>query len=33
MNKAKLVRGYIKDRMVSLDIIHELYTITPTRSI
>jgi len=29
MNKAKLVRGYIKDRMVSLDIIHELYTITP----
>lgn len=29
MNKAKLVRGYIKNRMVSLDIIHELYTITP----
>ena len=29
MNKVKLVRGYIKDRMVSLDIIHELYTITP----
>ena len=29
MNKAKLVRGYIKKRMASLDIIHELYTITP----
>ena len=29
MNKVKLVRGYIKTRMVSLDIIHELYTITP----
>ena len=29
MNKAKLVRGYIKKRMVSLDIIHELYAITP----
>jgi Tfp pilus assembly PilM family ATPase len=29
MNKAKLVRGYISKRMVSLDIIHELYTITP----
>jgi Tfp pilus assembly protein PilN len=29
MNKAKLVRGYIQSRMVSLDIIHELYTITP----
>ena len=29
MNKVKLVRGYIKDRMVSLDIIHELYAITP----
>jgi hypothetical protein len=29
MNKAKLVRGYITGRMVSLDIIHELYTITP----
>jgi Tfp pilus assembly protein PilN len=29
MNKAKLVRGYIQGRMVSLDIIHELYTITP----
>jgi Tfp pilus assembly PilM family ATPase len=29
MNKAKLVRGYITKRMVSLDIIHELYTITP----
>lgn len=30
MNKAKLVRGYIKGRMVSLDIVHELYMITPT---
>jgi hypothetical protein len=29
MNKVKLVRDYIKKRMVSLDIIHELYTITP----
>ena len=29
MNKAKLVQGYIKNRMVSLDIIHELYNITP----
>ncbi len=29
MNKAKLVRGYIKHRMVCLDMIHELYTITP----
>jgi Tfp pilus assembly PilM family ATPase len=29
MNKAKLVRGYIKDRMVSLDIIHDLSVITP----
>lgn len=29
MNKAKLVRGYIQGRMVSLDVIHELYTITP----
>ena len=29
MNKAKVVRGYIKDRMVTLDIIHELYAITP----
>jgi len=29
MNKAKLVREYIKNRMVSLDIIHELYAITP----
>ena len=29
MNKVKLVRGYIQGRMVSLDIIHELYTITP----
>lgn len=29
MNKAKLVRSYIKTRMVSLDIIHELYAITP----
>ncbi len=29
MNKIKLVRGYIKNRMASLDIIHELYTITP----
>ena len=29
MNKIKLVRGYMQDRMVALDIIHELYTITP----
>jgi len=29
MSKAKVVRGYIKNRMVTLDIIHELYTITP----
>ena len=29
MNKIKLVRGYIKERMVSLDIIHELSAITP----
>jgi Tfp pilus assembly PilM family ATPase len=31
MNKAKLVRGYITQRMVSLDIIHELYAITPRK--
>jgi len=29
MNKAKLVREYIKKRMASLDIIHELYSVTP----
>jgi len=29
MNKVKLVSGYIETRMASLDIIHELYTITP----
>jgi hypothetical protein len=29
MNKVKLVRGFIQHRMVSLDIIHELYRITP----
>ncbi|MDE1920654.1 MAG: pilus assembly protein PilM [Candidatus Omnitrophica bacterium] len=29
MAKNKLVRDYIKGRMSSLDIIHELYTITP----
>jgi len=29
MSKAKLVREYIKGRMLSLDIVHELYTITP----
>jgi Tfp pilus assembly PilM family ATPase len=29
MNKVKLVREFIKHRMVSLDIIHELYAITP----
>lgn len=29
MNKTKVVRGYIKNRMVTLDIIHELYRITP----
>jgi Tfp pilus assembly PilM family ATPase len=29
MNKAKLVREYIKNRMVSLDIIHDLSVITP----
>ena len=29
MNQAKVVRGYIKDRMVTLDIIHELYAMTP----
>jgi Fimbrial assembly protein (PilN)/Type IV pilus assembly protein PilM len=29
MNKVKLVRGFIRQRMVSLDIIHELYRITP----
>jgi len=29
MNKVKLVGEYIKNRMTSLDIIHELYTITP----
>ena len=29
MNKIKLVRGYIQDRMVTLDTIHELYRITP----
>jgi len=29
MNKAKLVREYIKSRMASLDIINGLYTITP----
>jgi hypothetical protein len=29
MNKVKLVRGYIQGRMVTLDIIHELYRITP----
>jgi hypothetical protein len=29
MNKVKLVRGFIQHRMVSLDVIHELYRITP----
>jgi Type IV pilus assembly protein PilM len=29
MSKTKLVRQYIKGRMFSLDIIHDLYTITP----
>jgi hypothetical protein len=29
MNKAKLVRNYIQGRMTSLDILHELYSITP----
>jgi len=29
MNKAKVVRSYIKDRMVTLDVIHELYAMTP----
>ena len=29
MNKVKLVRGYMEHRMVTLDIIHELYRITP----
>ena len=29
MNKAKLVREYIKVRMVSLDVIHDLSVITP----
>ena len=29
MNKAKVVRGYIKDRMMTLDVIHELYAMTP----
>ncbi len=29
MNKVKLVDDYIKNRMLSLDIVHELYTITP----
>jgi len=29
MNKTKLVREYIKGRMMSLDIIHELYQVTP----
>ncbi|MBF0512185.1 MAG: pilus assembly protein PilM [Candidatus Omnitrophica bacterium] len=29
MNKIKLVHGYIKGRMASLDVIHELYAITP----
>jgi len=29
MNKVKLVRGFIEHRMVSLDVIHELYRITP----
>jgi hypothetical protein len=29
MNKTKLVRGYIEKRMVSLNIIHGLYSITP----
>ena len=29
MNKAKLVRGYIEKRMLSLNIIHALYAITP----
>ncbi|MBF0505005.1 MAG: PilN domain-containing protein [Candidatus Omnitrophica bacterium] len=29
MNKAKVVRGYIAKRMVTLDMIHELYRITP----
>jgi len=29
MNKVKLVRTYIQGRMSSLDIIHELYAITP----
>ena len=29
MNKIKIVRGYLTGRMTSLDIIHELYTITP----
>jgi Tfp pilus assembly protein PilN len=29
MGKVKLVRGYIQERMVSLDVIHELYNVTP----
>jgi len=30
MNKVKLVRGYLETRMTSLDIIHQLYELTPT---
>ncbi len=29
MGKVKLVRGYLKSRMVSLDVLHELYVMTP----
>jgi Tfp pilus assembly protein PilN len=29
MNKVKLVRGFIRQRMASLDVIHELYRVTP----
>ena len=29
MKKIKLVRGFIRHRMVSLDVLHELYVITP----
>lgn len=31
LNKIKVVKKYLQSRMVSLDIIHELYRVTPTK--
>ncbi|MBI3602315.1 MAG: pilus assembly protein PilM [Candidatus Omnitrophica bacterium] len=31
LNKTKIVRQYLQSRMISLDIIHELYRITPVQ--